>query len=83
MPPPSAEARPEPHKWPEKAGTRKLDVFTATAPGSKPDKKEKGGKSGKARGGGEGAKAKGDGKPAHVPKAAPGGKLLPRPVPAR
>lgn len=25
---------PAPHKWPEKAGTRKLDVFTATAPGS-------------------------------------------------
>ncbi|HZY19929.1 MAG TPA: DUF4124 domain-containing protein [Ramlibacter sp.] len=26
--------RPEAHKWPDKAGTRKLDVFTATVPGS-------------------------------------------------
>ncbi|MFL6692598.1 MAG: hypothetical protein ACJ8GO_06525 [Ramlibacter sp.] len=25
----------EPHKWPDKAGTRKLDVFTASVPGSK------------------------------------------------
>jgi hypothetical protein len=81
--PPPAEAKPEPHKWPEKAGTRKLDVFTATAPGSKPAKNEKGGKSGKGKGGGEGIKAKGDGKPAQVSKAAPGGKLAPRPATAR
>lgn len=27
-----APEQPEPHKWPEKAGTRKLDVFTASAP---------------------------------------------------
>jgi hypothetical protein len=34
--PPVAE--PEPHKWPDKAGTRKLDVFTASVPGSKQPK---------------------------------------------
>jgi hypothetical protein len=36
--PATAGAEPEPHLWPEKAATRKLDVFTASAPGSKPAK---------------------------------------------
>lgn len=50
MPPPSAQEKPEPHKWPEKAGTRKLDVFTATGPGTAPPKRDKGAKKeGKAK----------------------------------
>ena len=40
IPPPKFESPPEPHRWPEKAGTRKLDVFTAVAPGSVPPKKK-------------------------------------------
>ncbi len=48
IPPPRMEPAHEPHKWPEKAGTRKLDVFTAVAPGSKPQKKAKDKKSDKA-----------------------------------
>jgi hypothetical protein len=32
IPPPPAEPVHAPHKWPEKAATRKLDVFTATGP---------------------------------------------------
>jgi hypothetical protein len=40
VPPPAFEPeRPSEHKSPEKAATRKLDVFTATAPGSMPAKK--------------------------------------------
>ena len=35
---PKAEPVAEKHKWPEQAGTRKLDVFTASAPGSRPAK---------------------------------------------
>ncbi|KQT14267.1 hypothetical protein ASG30_01385 [Ramlibacter sp. Leaf400] len=51
VPLPSAQEKPEPHKWPEKAGTRKLDVFTATGPGTAPPKKDKGAKKeGKASG---------------------------------
>ena len=41
IPPPKAEAAPQPRKSPEKAATRKLDVFTASAPGSKPRKEAK------------------------------------------
>jgi hypothetical protein len=40
VPPPAFEPeRPSEHKSPEKAATRKLDVFTATAPGTAPAKK--------------------------------------------
>ncbi len=44
IPPPKLDAAAEPHKWPEKKATRKLDVFTASAPANKPpkDKKKKG-----------------------------------------
>jgi hypothetical protein len=41
IPPPTPDPAYEPHKWPEKNATRKLDVFTATAPGSAPKKKDK------------------------------------------
>jgi hypothetical protein len=41
IPPPTPDPASEPHKWPEKNATRKLDVFTATAPGSAPKKKDK------------------------------------------
>jgi hypothetical protein len=41
IPPPTPQATDEPHKWPEKNATRKLDVFTATAPGSGAKKKDK------------------------------------------
>jgi hypothetical protein len=44
VPPPKFEPTPQPHKWPEKSATRKLDVFTASAPGTKPPKKGKDGK---------------------------------------
>jgi len=55
IPPTDALPTPDEHKWPDKAGTRKLDMFTATAPGSRPPrhKKEtkttKGGGSGKSK----------------------------------
>lgn len=49
IPPPEPQAQFAPHKWPDKNATRKLDVFTASGPGSsKPEKKEKTGKKGKA-----------------------------------
>jgi hypothetical protein len=41
IPPPTPQATDEPHKWPEKNATRKLDVFTASAPGTAPKKKDK------------------------------------------
>lgn len=41
IPPPKFEAPPAPHKSPEKAATRKLDLFTASAPGSKPPSQKK------------------------------------------
>lgn len=36
--PAATVSEPEPHKWPEKAATRKLDVFTASVPGSRAPK---------------------------------------------
>lgn len=42
IPAPKFEPPPEPHKGREKAATRKLDVFTASAPGSRPPKAKKG-----------------------------------------
>lgn len=47
VPPPRFEATAQPYKSPEKAATRKLDVFTASAPGSKPTKDKKKGKTAK------------------------------------
>jgi hypothetical protein len=47
LPPPPAEPVREGHKWPEQNATRKLDVFTASAPGT-PAKKNKDGKKGKS-----------------------------------
>lgn len=48
IPPPRFEAAPDPRKSPEKAATRKLDVFTASAPGNKvPGEKKRKGKTGK------------------------------------
>lgn len=41
IPPPSPDAAAEPHKWPEQKATRKLDVFTASAPASKPPAEKK------------------------------------------
>ena len=41
VPPPKFDPGSEPYKTPEKKATRKLDVFTASAPGTKPPKKDK------------------------------------------
>ncbi|MGZ5180458.1 MAG: hypothetical protein ACXWC2_08265 [Ramlibacter sp.] len=40
VPPTDAPPAPDEHRWPEKAGTRKLDVFTATTPRPPRHKKE-------------------------------------------
>ena len=63
IPPPRLEPPPEKHKWPEQAATRKLDVFTASAPGSKPTKAQA--RKAKPKAGGDGdAKSKDAKKPA-------------------
>ncbi|WBY00500.1 hypothetical protein PE066_13590 [Ramlibacter tataouinensis] len=48
IPPPKPEDAPHAHKSPEKKATRKLDVFTASAPASKPPKEKQ--KKGKGKG---------------------------------
>jgi hypothetical protein len=74
-PPPVGEIKPEPHKWPEKAATRRLDVFTATAPGSAPARKASSGK-GKAGDKGKGKAASTESaKPAKDSKTRPPGSL--------
>ena len=51
VPPADALPTPDEHQWPERAGTRRLDMFTATAPGSRPPRhKGKTSKSAKASG---------------------------------
>ena len=79
IPPAPDAAKPEPHKWPEKNATRKLDVFTASAPGPKADKKGKAGKEKAAKAKPEGPAPKPDkaaaAKGAKAAKAAPSGRL--------
>jgi len=81
--PSAPAAEPEPHKWPEKAATRKLDVFTASVPGGKqakgkPAAKAKSeAKDGKASGAGAKVASTGKGRalqpaPAKTAKAAGG-----------
>lgn len=48
LPAPALE-EPEPHKWPEKAATRKLDLFTASVPGSRAHKAKPGAKKAAAK----------------------------------
>lgn len=70
IPPPEPQAQFAPHKWPEKNATRKLDVFTASAPPTgKADKKEKKEKAGKK------AKKETAAKPDKDAKPAPAGRL--------
>ena len=57
IPPPEPQAQFSPHKWPEKNATRKLDVFTASGPGTGKPEKEKAGKKGKKARPGKDAKA--------------------------
>lgn len=74
IPSPAPEPVHPPHKWPEKAATRKLDVFTATGPA--PARKEKAARRGKA-GAAKGAaktKAKADAA-VEDKKKAPAGRL--------
>lgn len=62
------------HKSPERAATRKLDVFTATAPApkpAKPDEKAKGGSKAKP----QQKAAQKNGSPGKPPQAAPAGRL--------
>ncbi|HYD77268.1 hypothetical protein [Ramlibacter sp.] len=69
IPPPQFEAQPGPYKGPEKAATRKLDVFTASAPASnKPGKPTKA-KKGKGKAGKKGTAD--SGKPAKKPGSGP------------
>lgn len=75
IPPPEPPAHFAPHKWPEKNATRKLDVFTASAPGTaKPDKK-KDGKSAKGAKKGKSPQPDKADKPAKDAKPAPAGRL--------
>jgi hypothetical protein len=64
IPAPRSEPAPEKHKWPEQAATRKLDVFTASAPGSKPAKGQAKSKAKPQSGGDKDAKGKDTKKPA-------------------
>ena len=69
---PEAKTQPTPHKSPEKNATRKLDVFTASAPApTKPDKK----KEKSAKGGGKKGKASEEARPAKDAKPAPAGRM--------
>ena len=66
--PPTAE--PEPHKWPDKAATRKLDVFTASVPGSKQPKAKPAAKAkSESKDAGKAGESKGKVKPAPVKTA--------------
>lgn len=66
IPPPKPQPDFKPHKWPEQAGTRKLDTFTATGPAPKDAAGGDAPKKGKAKGKGKGKKksAKAAGAPA-------------------
>lgn len=68
IPPAKAQPAPEKHKSPEQAATRKLDLFTASVPGSRPAKAK-----GKAKADDKkAAKKDGKGTPAKPPGPAAG-----------